>query len=63
MKATVEQRKAMQRTQPKMVRVVDGLTGKARMVVAEPSEVEKERLAKLAEYYDTNCSITGEPIE
>lgn len=63
MKATTEQRKAMQRTQPKMCRVVDGATGKARMVVVEPSEVEKERLARLAEYYDTHCTITGESIE
>lgn len=63
MKATVDERKRMQRTQPKMVMVMDALTGKKRMKVAEPSEVEKERLAKLAEYYDTHCSITGEPIE
>jgi hypothetical protein len=47
MKATVEERKRIQRTQPKMCRVVDGRTGKAKMVVVEPSEVEKERLAKV----------------
>jgi hypothetical protein len=46
MKATTEERKRMQRTQPKMCRVVDGLTGKARMVVVELSEVEKERLVQ-----------------
>lgn len=48
MKAKVQDRQAMQRTQPKMVRVVDGGTGKARMVVAELSELDKERLAAIA---------------
>lgn len=45
MKATADQRKAMQRTQPKRVRVIDGLKGgKGIMVTVELSEVEKERL-------------------
>ncbi len=44
MKATVEQRKAMQRTQPKKVRVIDGLKGgRGVMVTAEESEIVKER--------------------
>lgn len=48
MKATVEERKRMQRTQPKMCRVIDGLRGgKGKMVVVEPSEVEKERMKEL----------------
>lgn len=47
MKATVEERKRMQRTQPKKVRVIDGLKGgKGKMITVEPSEVEKERQAK-----------------
>jgi RNase P subunit RPR2 len=45
MKATTKEREEMKRTQPKKCRVVDGLTGKARMVIVELSEVEKERLA------------------
>lgn len=49
MKATAEERKRIQRTQPKMVRLIDGLKGgKGRMVVAEQSELEKERLTKAA---------------
>lgn len=44
MKATAEQRKEMQRTQPKMCLVVQGLTGKSRMVKVELSEVEQERV-------------------
>lgn len=46
MASKAEEIKAMKRTQPKMVMVMDALTGKKRMVVAEISEVEKERLAK-----------------
>jgi hypothetical protein len=47
MKATVEDRKRMQRTQPKMCRVIEGRKGgRGKMVVLELSEVEKERLAK-----------------
>jgi hypothetical protein len=45
MKATTAEREEMRRTQPKMCRVIDGRKGgKGRMVVVEPSEVEKERL-------------------
>jgi hypothetical protein len=43
MKATTEERRQMQRTQPKMCRVVNGLTGKAIMVVIELPERDKER--------------------
>lgn len=61
MKATTKEREEMKRTQPKMCRVINGLKGgKGKMVVVEPSEVEKERLARLAEYYDTH---TGDSIE
>jgi hypothetical protein len=45
MKATPQQRKEMQRTQPKKVRHIDMAAGTDRMVTVEPSEVEKERLA------------------
>lgn len=46
MKVTVDQRRAMQRTQPKKVRVINGLKGgKGIMVIVELSDVDKERLA------------------
>lgn len=37
MKATTKEREAMRATQPEMCRMVDGLTGKARMVVVKPA--------------------------
>jgi phage regulator Rha-like protein len=42
-KQTAAQIKAMHRTQPKMIMVVDGLTGKRHMEVLEISDVERER--------------------
>jgi hypothetical protein len=44
-KATTQERQAMQRTQPKMARVIEGGRGKGKMVVVEESEVVKERKA------------------
>lgn len=44
MKATTKEREAMKYTQPKMCRVVDGGTGKARMVVEEPSQAWKDHM-------------------
>lgn len=44
-KANGAERAEMKRRQPKKVLLVDGGTGKKRMVTVELSEVEKERLA------------------
>lgn len=45
-KQNSKDREAMYRTQPKMVRVIDGLKGgRGRMVIEEPSVVVKEQNA------------------
>lgn len=63
MKATTKEREEMRRTQPKMCRLINGFKGgKGRMVIVEPSDVQKEKLAKLAEHYDTHCSVNGDKI-
>jgi len=48
-KQNPKDREAMHRTQPKMVRVINGLKGgRGRMVIEEPSAVIKERNANQA---------------